>query len=428
MEDVSRHTLSAPSHTNHHVLTVAKKNRGGRSLPFADVLSTKGAPITTLGGLVARAPIAMVPIGLIAIGSGPLSSYAVGGAAAGAFSIANAVGATLIGRSADEQGHRPTLIRASALMIAAAAAITAVAVAAPNALLLIAASALFGAATPNIGSIIRARWTFVVHSAPLRLRAMALESVNDEANFLIGPPVASLLIVQGFVWGPVVVAAAFSLIGLLAVLSQHSWEPTLHAPDAAGMAGAIRENSLLIVSAAGIGSILGASQVLLLGYCTAIGAAAGIALALGLNSGASLIGAILIGSKSDWRWSAERRFAVAAIFFGLITIPTALVEGYLPYLVATTLAGFGIAPMFIQSNAVIAERSGGSARSGVFALIGGGVVFGISAGSAIGGVAIDAAGASEARLILLPLALLMVLPIVLGAQRAEKRPTRSAKR
>jgi len=407
---------------------VAKKLRGARSLPFADVLSQEGAVVTSLGGLIARAPVAMVPIGLIAIGSGALGSYAVGGAAAGAFSIANAVGATLIGRAADEQGHRPTLIRATAVMLVAAAAITAVALAAPEAALLIAASALFGAATPNIGSIIRARWTAVVQSGPLRLRAMALESVNDEVNFLIGPPIASLLIVQGLLWGPIAAAALLSLVGLIAVLSQRKWEPALHAPDAAGMAGAIRENGLLIVSAAGIGSILGASQVLLLGYCAAIGAAAGIALALGLNSGASLVGAILIGAKSDWRWSAERRFAVAAVFFALVTIPTAFVEGYLPYLVVTTIAGFGIAPMFIQVNAVIAERAGGSARSGAFALIGGGVVFGISAGSAIGGVAIDAAGASDARLILIPLALLMVLPILLGAQRAEKRPTRSAKR
>lgn len=370
----------------------------------------------------------MVPIGLIAIGSGPLGSYAVGGAAAGAFSIANAVGSTLIGRAADEQGHRRTLLRSTIAMLAAAGVISWVTLVAQDAALLIVASALFGAATPNIGSIIRARWTHVLSAASLRLRALALEAVNDEANFLIGPPVASLLIVQGFAWGPIAVAALLFSIGAVMVSSQRRWEPKLHPPDAAGMAGAIRENALLIVSASAIGSILGASQVLLLGYCNSIGAADGIALALGLNSGASLVGAILIGSKSDWRWGAERRFAVAAILFALLTIPTALVNGFLPYLIATTAAGFGIAPMFIQSNAVIAERSGGSARSAAFALIGGGVIFGISAGSAIGGVAIDAAGASDARLILIPLALLMVLPILVGAQRAEKRPTRSAKR
>ena len=399
-----------------------------RRLPFADILSQQGAFFTTLGGLIARSPISMVPIGLIAIGSGPFGSYAVGGAAAGAFSIANAVGATLIGRAADERGHRPTLLRASGVMALGAALITAVAILVPDALLLIAASALFGAATPGMGSIIRARWTSVVHTAPLRIRAMALESVNDEANFLLGPPLASLLIVQGFVWGPVAAAALLFVVGTLLVISQHKWEPNLHERDAAGMRGEIRANGLLIVSAAAIGAILGASQVLLLAYCAAVGASAGIALALGLNSGASLVGAILIGSKADWRWTAERRFAVAAIFFALATIPTAFVTGYLPYLIATTIAGFGIAPMFIQQNAVIAERAGGAARSGAFALIGGGVVFGISAGSAVGGVAIDAAGASEARLILIPLALAMVIPILLGAQRAEKRPTRSAKR
>ena len=78
----------------------------------------------------------MVPIGLIAIGSGPLGSYAVGGAAAGAFSIANAVGATLIGRAADERGHRPILLRTSAVMAAGAVMTSAVALLAPDALLL----------------------------------------------------------------------------------------------------------------------------------------------------------------------------------------------------------------------------------------------------------------------------------------------------
>lgn len=370
----------------------------------------------------------MVPIGLIAIGSGPLGSYAVGGAAAGSFSIANAIGAALIGRAADERGHRPMLLRAAAVMAAGALMISVVALAAPSAPLLVAAAALFGAATPGMGSIIRARWTSVVHTAPLRIRAMALESVNDEANFLLGPPLASLLIVQGLVWGPIAAAALFFVVGTLMVVSQRSWEPTLHERDAGGIGGEIRANGLLMISAAAIGAILGASQVLLLAYCAAIGAAAGTALALGLNSGASLVGAILVGSKADWRWSAERRFAVAAIAFGASTIPTAFVSDYLPYLVATTIAGFGIAPMFIQQNAVIAERAGGAARSGAFALIGGGVVFGISAGSALGGIGIDTFGASEARLMLIPLTLVMVLPIVLGAQRAERRPTRSAKR
>jgi predicted MFS family arabinose efflux permease len=74
--------------------------------------------------------------------------------------------------------------------------------------------------------------------------------------------------------------------------------------------------------------------------------------------------------------------------------------------------------MFIQANAVVAERANGSPRNASFALIGGGVVFGISAGSAMGGIAIDAAGASAARLILVPLVLLMLIPILTGARRA----------
>ena len=389
-----------------------------RTLPFADILVRDGALATTLGGLLARAPISMVPIGLIAIGSGPLGSYAVGGAAAGAYSVSNAIGATLLGREADERGHRWVLRLSALALTLAAGAIVAIALVAREAALLIAAAVVFGAATPNMGALVRTRWTHMLHEPPLRLRAMSLESVNDEVNFLIGPPVASLLIVQGLPWGPAVAAALFFVAGAIAVARQRRWEPTLHEPHVGGMSAAIRENALLMVSSGMIGAILGASQVLLLGYCTAIGAAGGIALALALNSGASLVGAVTIGSKSDWRWSAERRFAVAAVCFAVATIPTALVDGYMPFLLATTIAGFGIAPMFIQANAVVAERANGSPRNASFALIGGGVVFGISAGSAMGGIAIDAAGASAARLILVPLILLMLIPILTGARRA----------
>jgi hypothetical protein len=58
------------------------------------------------------------------------------------------------------------------------------------------------------------------------------------------------------------------------VISQRSWEPALHERDAAGMRGEIHANGLLMLSAAAIGAILGASQVLLLAYCAAVGAAA----------------------------------------------------------------------------------------------------------------------------------------------------------
>ena len=390
-----------------------------RRLPYADILSHEGAVGTTLGGLIARAPISMVPIALIAIGSGPLGSYAVGGAAAGAYTVCNAVGATLLGRAADERGHRWALRISSVLMAIAAMTIAAVALFARDAALLIGAAAFSGAVTPGIGGIVRTRWAAVVSDPVRRNRAMALESVNDEVNFLIGPPVASLLIVQGLPWSPVILATALFMIGAATVSARRGWEPKLHPADG-GSTAAIRENALLIVSASAIGAILGASQVLLLGYCNALGADSGIALALALNSGASLIGALTIGAKSDWRWPAERRFAVAAICFAAATIPTALVSGYVPFLIAITVAGFGIAPMFIQSNAVITERAGGSPRSSSFALIGGGVVFGISAGSAVGGIAIDAAGASDARIILIPLALLMLLPILIGARRTSR--------
>ena len=57
------------------------------------------------------------------------------------FSIANAIGSTLIGRAADENGHRVVLLRAAAAMALAATAIAWVALVAQQSVLLIAAAA-----------------------------------------------------------------------------------------------------------------------------------------------------------------------------------------------------------------------------------------------------------------------------------------------
>ncbi len=61
--------------------------------------------------------------------------------------------------------------------------------------------ALAGASYPPIGSAVRARWSFVLAGRPVEVQtAYALESVVDEAIFIVGPTVATVLATQWHPW------------------------------------------------------------------------------------------------------------------------------------------------------------------------------------------------------------------------------------
>ncbi|WP_214411676.1 hypothetical protein [Sphaerisporangium fuscum] len=54
-------------------------------------------------------------------------------------------------------------------------------------------SGLAGAATPQLGSMVRARWSALLGGSPLLQAAFSLESVADEVLFVAGPVLVTLL-------------------------------------------------------------------------------------------------------------------------------------------------------------------------------------------------------------------------------------------
>jgi hypothetical protein len=99
-----------------------------------------------------------------------------------------ALASPLVARPADRAGQRTVLRPLMVVFAAATAALITGAQASASAWVLLAASGLAGAATPQLGSMVRARWSALLAGSPLLHAAFSLESVADEVIFVAGRP------------------------------------------------------------------------------------------------------------------------------------------------------------------------------------------------------------------------------------------------
>jgi MFS family permease len=387
---------------------------------FGALLDIPGARPQSVFGLLGRAPASMLSVGFVAAAAtaGP-GGYALGGLAAGAFALGSAAGGPLFGRLADRRGQRE-VGRPLALVSAAAALLAVVSLLAVGATpLLVVLAGAAGLTQPNVGAFARVRWAALLDRHDEATTAQALESVIDEATFLVGPAAVALLAGVAFDGFPIALSAVFLIIGAFGITSSLVLPaPPSHAPEAASASGRARRPEFpaglgLLAAVLVLGAALGAVQVLQFAYCQALALENGAALVYVVNSGASLIGALVVGALA-FRTPARRRFTLALFGYAIGLVPTALVNGYLPFVVASVVSGIAIAPTFVQANAVVGEETPPRIRTASFAVLGSATVLGISVGSALAGQAVAAFGGDAARGILVPLAALCAVVAVLA--------------
>ena len=79
---------------------------------------------------------------------------------------------------------------------------------------------------PSIGSMVRTRWSSLVDGDPRRLHtAFALESVNDELIFVIGPALVTVLATQLTPASGIATASLLCVVGTLLFAAQRKTEP-----------------------------------------------------------------------------------------------------------------------------------------------------------------------------------------------------------
>jgi predicted MFS family arabinose efflux permease len=386
--------------------------------PYARLFAVPGSVAFSFAGWVARLPIPMLGLGAVLLVAAETGSYGLAGAVSGTLALSFSIASPQWARAMDRRGQGTVLrLAMAAYLLSGVAFVAAVTAGGPRWSWFVLA-AVCGAAGPNIGSLVRARWVAALAEAGPRQTAFALEAVVDEVVFVVGPPLVTLLATlvvppAGFLTGIVL-----GTIGGLWLAAQRGTEPPLHRPDPAAPARrwAALNASVLVVSAAyvAVGVVFGALDVVVVGFADAEGAPALAGLALAVFAGGSLVAGLAYGVVR-LPGTLTSRFLVTAVAFGLAA-QLLWGVGSLAVLVGTGfVAGLTIAPVLVSGTSLVESRVPRGALTEALAWTTTGLTLGVTAGAALAGAAVDAWGAEQAFAVPALAAALAVVLALVGA-------------
>jgi MFS family permease len=366
--------------------------------PYARLFAVPGSRAFSFAGWIGRLPAPMLGLGAVLLVEGETGSYALAGAVSGTLALAYGIAGPQWARAMDRRGQgrvlRPAMV--AFLLTGVAFAASVVADGPRWSWFLLAAAA--GATGPNIGSLVRARWSAVLEPAE-RQTAYAFEAVVDEAVFVLGPVLVTLLATLiappvGFLTG-----VAFGVLGALWLAGQSGTEPPVHPVDTATRRrrGVVLTPALLVVAVTylAVGAVFGSLDVVVIGFAEAEGSPALAGAALAVFAGGSLLAGLVYG-LARLPGTLAGRFVGTAVAFGLAAQLLWSV-GSMPLLVACGfLAGLTIAPVLVSGTSLVESRVGPGVLTESLTWTVTGLTLGVTAGSAVAGAAVDAWGAERA--------------------------------
>ncbi|HYK33406.1 MAG TPA: MFS transporter [Streptosporangiaceae bacterium] len=382
-------------------MTRVEAAREGRN-PYLVLLRTPGALGFSASAFVGRMSMSMYGLGTVLLLVSLTGHYGAAGTVAGAGSIGYSVLSPYIAKLADRFGQgRVLLSQVVVFTIAFAIFIACAQLRAPFAVLLV-TGVVAGAFMPSMNSMVRTRWSWVLGGDTERLHsAFALESVNDELIFVIGPALVTLLATQVFAASGVGTASLLAIAGTLVFALQRRTEPVPRPePRQARSAGrtwrvpSLPAAGLVTLSPAflALGAMFTSVDLSTVAFATEHGHKPLAGLVLGTYALGSAIGGLWYGSRR-WRAPLGRRFvtttglaaAGAAIFIAM--------PGLLALDAACLVAGMAIAPTLIAGYAILEQQAPPHRTTEAMAWLGSTISVGVAVGSAVVGHLIDAAGA-----------------------------------
>jgi MFS family permease len=368
--------------------------------PYTALFAVPGSLQFSFVGWLARLPMPMVGLGSVLLVAGETGSYGIAGAVAGTLALAASVFSPQWARLMDRRGQGAVLPWAMAGFFVFGVGFTVAVVSGAPQWSWFVLSGLTGATGPSIGALIRARWAAVL-DADRRQTAFALESVIDEVVFVVGPPLVTVLATMisppaGFLTGILI-----AVVGGLWLSTLRSTEPPVHAPEPASGSRprlpVALGSALLLVSAAyvAVGAVFGAIDVVVVAFARAEGAAALAGVALACYAGGSLVAGLVYGLLR-LPGTLAGRYVGCVVAFGLAAQGMLLIGSLGLLLPIAFLAGLTIAPVLISGTSLVESRVPRRALTEALSWTNTGLTLGVTAGSALAGMAVDAWGAQSA--------------------------------
>lgn len=368
---------------------------------YSRILAHPGAALFSGTALVARLPIAMLGLGVVLLVEDATGSYGLAGSVSGVGLLANAACAVLQARLIDRFGQSRVLPVAISLWGVWLAALM-FSVEADWALwTTYVFSVLGGVCMPSVGSCVRARWAHVLPHDRDRQTAFALEAVADEAVFIAGPILATVLATAIHPVVGLTTALTTGLLGTLAFAAQRTTEPPPHPPSVEHASRARMPWATVVpltVASLALGTLFGAAEVTTVAFADERGAKATSGVLLALWAAGSLAAGVLTGMVA-WQRPVLSRLRIGAAAMTAVMVPLTFVEPLWLMGVVLLGAGLAIAPTLIAVMTLTEQVVPPSRLTEGMAFVHTGIVAGVAPGAAVAGLVVDGAGASAAYLV-----------------------------
>ncbi|MFD4569000.1 MFS transporter [Streptomyces sp. NPDC058467] len=365
-------------------------------------MRTPGAAAFFLAAAPARVGVAMAGLGIVWLVHAETGSFGVAGLVTGSFAVAETLVGPQTARLMDRFGQPRVLVPLLCAHAAAITALVALALTGAPTVPLMAAGLATGATIPQIGALSAARWSALLHGRAELTPAFALETISNDAAFLLGPALAVLTATQVHPAAGTVLAGALVVgAGLaFAALRRTAPEPAATpAPDrtAARGPGALstRNFATLLAVNLALGVFFGSTQVSVSAFADVHHAAAAAGFLYGLMSAASLLAGLAYGRHRRHTPPAAQLPLILA-FLACASLLPLLADAPWQLGLALLLPGAGVAPCIIASSTLVESVMDRSVLTQAFTWTNSASAAGIAVSAAAVGRLVDGPGGTQA--------------------------------
>ncbi len=363
------------------------------SNPYKEIFSVPGTKGFSAAGFLARLPIAMAPIGIVAMLSQTHGEYWLAGAVSATYALTNALIAPQISRAVDRYGQSAVLTPTTIVSVVAFLTL----IAAANQgwpVWTLFTSALLAAAMPSMPAMLRARWTELFRDRPELNTAFAFESAADELVYIAGASLSVGLAVALFPEAGMLISTAFLALGTLAFVLQRATEPTVrHVVGSAPQKSAIRLRPIQIITLAlvFVGATFATAEVSAVAITKDLGQPNAASLVIGVYAIGSFVVGLVLGALNP-KLALQKQLMIAVTILALTALPLPF-AGSVPLLaVAVFVSGVAISPTFITAFGIVERRVPEAMLTEGVTWVTTGIGIGMALGAFVVGWAVDTFG------------------------------------
>lgn len=383
--------------------------------PYAVIFRAPGTKGFAAAGFIARLPIAMEAIGIVAMLSQTHGEYWLAGAVSATFALTNALVAPQISRMVDRYGQTRLLVPATLVSVLAFAMLM-VATHLRWPIWTLFVAALFAAAMPSMPAMVRARWTEIFRGRPELNTAFAFESVADELVYIAGASLSVGLSVSLFPEAGVLASTLFLAVGSTAFILQRGTEPAVRPMlGARSSAILLRPVQIITFVLIFIGAIFATAEVSTVALTKELGQPGAASFVIGVYAVGSFLVGVVVGAL-NLRMALQRQLLIAVAIIAVTTLPLLVADTVPALALAIFVSGVAISPTLITAFGLIERRVPAALLTEGITWVMTGIGIGMALGAFATGLVVDTFGARNGFWVSVAASIIALLTVLL-AQR-----------